>query len=175
MILPVKRIPDGHSVLSQVVEISGEQARWLTVKNLSCRADIDRIGSQLYVRLFYTGSALLECARCLSQFESPVQGDFRIVCVHASDVGTEGRNNEFSEEEIDFVFNDTTDEIDVTPLIYEEVMVSLPMKPLCSEQCRGFEVEKKETPERRVAEKDDTIDPRWEALKKLKKVMGDRQ
>jgi uncharacterized protein len=169
MILPIKRIPDGHSVLSQKVEINGEQAHWLTVKNLSCRAEIDRIRSQLYVRLFYTGSALLECARCLSQFESPIQGDFRIVCVHASDVGKEEKNSEFSEEEIDFVFSNTTDEIDVAPLIYEEVMVSLPMKPLCSEQCRGFEVEKKETSERRIAEKDKPIDPRWEALKKLKK------
>jgi uncharacterized protein len=172
MILPVKRIPDGHSVLSQNVEISGEQAQWLHAKTLACRAEIDRIRSQIHVHLFYAGSVEVECARCLAPVDFPVTGDFRIVCVHASDAG---KNNGLPGEETDFIFDDATDEIDLVPLIYEEIMVSLPMKPLCSEQCPGIPVQKKEAGELRSAEKDGPVDPRWEALKKLKKVMGDRQ
>ena len=166
MILPVKRIPDGHSVLSQNVEINGEQAQWLHAKTLACRAEIDRIRSQLHVHIFYTGSVEVECARCLTSVDFPVTGDFRIVCVHRSDAG---KNGELPEEEIDFVFDDTTDEIDLVSLIYEEIMVSLPMKPLCSEQCPGLAVEEKGTAGTKTAEKEAPVDPRWEALKKLRR------
>jgi uncharacterized protein len=165
MILPVKRVPDGHSVLSQNVEISGEQAQWLHAKTLTCRAEIDRIRSQLHVHLFYTGSVEVECARCLTPFDFPVTGDFRVVCMHRSEVG---KNDELSEEEIDFVFDDTTDEIDLAPLIYEEIMVALPMKPLCSEQCPGIAIVEKDFAGTKIEEKEGPVDPRWEALKKLK-------
>jgi uncharacterized protein len=165
MILPVKRIPDGHTVLSQNVEIAGEPAQWLHSKNLACRAEIDRISSQLHIHLFYSGSVAAECARCLTPIDLPVAGDFRIVCVHRSDVG---ENGEFSGQETDFVFDDTTDEIDLAPLIYEEIMVSLPMKPLCSEQCSGIAVAGKESAETEITEKDGPVDPRWEALRKLR-------
>jgi uncharacterized protein len=166
MILPIKRIPEGHSVLSQTVEMSEEQQRWLKAKSLECRAEIDRIRSLLHVQLFYSGSVRIECARCCSPFDYPVQGDFRVMCVHASDAGKDG---EFSRQEIDFVFDDSTDEIDLTPLIYEEVMVSLPMKPLCSEQCAGIAHKSNVAKNAKTAENDETIDPRWEALKKLRK------
>jgi uncharacterized protein len=165
MILPIKRIPDGHSVLSQTVEMSGEQGEWLKAKTLACRAEIDRIRSQLHIQLFYEGSVQVECARCCTPFDFPVEGNFRIMCVHASGAG---KDNGFSRQEIDFVFDDTTDEIDLTPLIYEEVMVSLPMKPLCSEDCTGITLEKQGTTARKPEENDEAIDPRWEALKKLK-------
>jgi uncharacterized protein len=171
MILPVTRILDGHSVLSQTVEISGEHAQWLAAKNLLCRAEIDRIRSQLYIQLFFTGSVQVECARCCKPFDFPVQGDFRIVCVHRSEAGNTGKISDFSEEDIDFIFDDTTDEIDLTSLIYEEVMISLPMKPLCSEQCTGISLPKKGAgPSAAAREKNQEkeIDPRWEALKKLK-------
>jgi uncharacterized protein len=169
MILPIKRIPDGHSVLSQIVEMSGEQEQWVTTKSLACRAEIDRIRSQLHIQLIYKGSVQLECARCCSRFDLPIAGDFRIMCVHASGAaGAAGKDNGFSKQEIDFIFDDTTDEIDVTPFIYEEVMVSLPMKPLCSEECTGIAVEIPVTAAK-IAESGETFDPRWEALKKLRK------
>jgi uncharacterized protein len=171
MILPVTRILDGHSVLSQTVEICGEHAQWLAAKNLLCRAEIDRIRSQLYIQLFFTGSVQVECARCCKLFDFPVQGDFRIVCVHRSVEGNAGKNSGFSEEDIDFIFDDTTDEIDLTPLIYEEIMISLPMKPLCSEECTGISLQKKDSGPPAAARgnmQEKEIDPRWEALKILK-------
>jgi uncharacterized metal-binding protein YceD (DUF177 family) len=165
MILPIKRIPDGHSVLSQIVEMSGEQEQWLRARRLTCRAEIDRIRSQLHVQLFYAGTVQVECARCCTLFDLPVQGDFRIMCVHAAGAGKDGG---FSKEEIDVVFDDETNEIDLTPFIYEEIVVSLPMKPLCSEQCTGIVLEKQGAAAEMIAENSEAIDPRWEALKKLK-------
>jgi uncharacterized protein len=169
MILPIKRIPDGHSVLSQIVEMRGEQEQWLKTKSLACHAEIDRIRAQLHIQLFYKGSVQVECARCCSRFDLPVAGDFRIMCVHVSGAaGAAGKDKGFSKEEIDFIFDDATDEIDVTPLFYEEVMVSLPMKPLCSEECTGVTIEKPLTAAIKNTESSGAIDPRWEVLKKLK-------
>jgi uncharacterized metal-binding protein YceD (DUF177 family) len=42
------------------------------------------------------------------------------------------------------------------------------MKPLCSEDCTGITLEKQGTTARKPEENDEAIDPRWEALKKLK-------
>jgi len=167
MILPVKRIPDGHSVLSQKVEFSGEQAQWLAAKGLVCRAEIDRIRSQLYVHVFYDGSVKTECARCLKPVDFAVEGDFRVICVHRSETGD---NSDFDKNEVDFVYDDTTDELDLTPLVYEEIMISIPMKPLCSAECPGIAIDKVPVKRKASSEKSEPVDPRWEALKRLKRL-----
>ncbi len=166
MILPIKRIPEGHSVLSQVVELNDEQAQWLRTKKIACHAEIDRIRSQVHARIFYEGNVSVDCSRCLAPIEFPIKGDFRIVCVHRGETGKDG---DFTEDEIDFVYDDTTDDIDATSLVYEEVLISIPMKPLCSDDCKGFGFVNEEhdtAPEKHGVE---PIDPRWDALKKLKK------
>jgi len=56
MVINIKRIPEGRSALSQFVKIEGEQEAWLTcTDDLNCRAEIDRIQSQITVHLFYQG------------------------------------------------------------------------------------------------------------------------
>jgi len=196
MILPIKRIPEGHSLLSQVVELNEEQAKWLRTKKIQCHAEIDRIRSQVHVRIFYEGKVSVDCSRCLTPIEFPIKGEFRIVCVHRSDTGNDGT---FNEDEIDFVFDDSTDDLDATALIYEEIMIALPMKPLCSDDCSGFSDYIKNIYAKSVDKITGTTypaakrgvsfydggtevvvendamdaeipnDPRWDALKKLKK------
>lgn len=165
MLLPIKRISEGHSVLSQTVVFGDEEAMWLPNKNLQCRAEIDRINSQLFINLFYKGVVEPECSRCCKRFELPVQGDFRIVCEQKK-AGPKAETD-FTEDDIDIFFDDATDEINITSLIYQEIMLEMPLKPLCSEQCSGgiIEIIPDNSSESKVTEK--AIDPRWEALKKF--------
>jgi uncharacterized protein len=167
MLLPVKKIPEGHSVLSQSVTFNSEETAWLSAKNVTCNIEIDRLGAQLHLHVTYQGTFDTECSRCLKPVSLPVEGDFRIVCVHRADVG---KSDGLGEEDADFIFDDNTDEIDLSPSIYEEILISLPMKPLCSEDCPGILVaDKPIVPSPVVPEGQKAPDPRWDALRKLKK------
>jgi uncharacterized protein len=162
MVLTIGKIPEGHSVLSQKVEVEEDRAEWIPlVGNLECRAEIDRLTSRIAVHLFYEGKVEQECSRCLKKFEYPVQGDCYVV-LH--DRSADKKDPDAQEEESDFSFNDSTDEIDIRSAVFDDILLSLPLKPLCDEACPGFPLPgsvANENQEKRC------IDPRWENLKKL--------
>jgi uncharacterized metal-binding protein YceD (DUF177 family) len=162
MLLTIRKIPEGHSVLSQNVPVSGEKAEWLaTAGDVSCSAEIDRIQSQIHIRLTYDCVVKAQCSRCLAPVTCPVAGEFRIILQEKSPAPP---RNALPEEDVDLFFSDADDTVDIAPLIFEEILVSLPMKPLCSESCGGIAVGN--DPAISV-EYGKTVDPRWEALKKL--------
>jgi uncharacterized protein len=168
MVINLKRIPEGRSALSQFVKIEGEQEAWLTcTDDLNCRAEIDRIQSQITVHIFYQGAVLLDCSRCLTKFNNPVSGEFYVLLKKRS---AEKKRPGPGEEDSDFYFDDNTDDIDMRSAIYDDIMTTLPLKPICSEGCEGILVPLKEL-KSTVHDPggEEHIDPRWDALKKLKK------
>jgi uncharacterized protein len=54
--------------------------------------------------------------------------------------------------------------VDISSAVYDEIMTALPLKPLCSEDCRGVEF----GGDGGGSGKGDAVDPRWEALRRLK-------
>jgi len=81
-------------------------------------------------------SLRLTCSRCLTEYELPVSSNFTIFYTEAK--------GEESEEELELSNEDlisatySGDEIDLEPEIVEQVMLEVPYKPLCSEECRGL-------------------------------------
>lgn len=70
-------------------------------------------------------------------------------------------------------FNCTRDirglkEIDITDNIREEIIILLPLKPLCSEDCKGIIQKPKIISKREITKKQDKEDPRWSELDKFK-------
>jgi uncharacterized protein len=91
----------------------------------------------------------LECGRCLEPFEIPVDSAFELRYVpepvHASaDDGKEtagrrhdGLEREVAEDDLTTAFyKDET--LDLGELMHEQFVLALPMKPLCSETCKGL-------------------------------------
>lgn len=70
---------------------------------------------------------LMQCGRCLDNVENNL-------CFN---VEKEIDMNE-SDEEKDKLFYISDDKLDVEKLIYNEILVNLPMKVLCSENCKGI-------------------------------------
>jgi uncharacterized protein len=173
MVLTIGKIPDGRSVLSQKVEVEEDRAEWIPlIGDLLCRAEIDRIQTRISVHMFYEGKTELECSRCLRKIEYPIRGECFVLLKNSS---TEKKrpavHQEISYEECDFTYNDSTDEIDIRSAIFDEILLSLPLKPLCSEACPGIP-RKSET--ETIVEKPKTTnsDPRWENLKKIRFSSG---
>jgi uncharacterized protein len=158
MVLDIRTIPPGRSAVTQEtgLEAYGADLPPLSGK-ISCEADIDRMGQFLYVHLRYKGELSLECSRCVGAFAYPVSGALRLVVKEQP--GRHGPSQE--DETVDFYYDSRHLDVDLGSAIYEEIMTSLPIKPLCSEMCRGIEVGS-------AGDVKKDVDPRWEALKKIR-------
>lgn len=159
MVIDVRTVPAGHSVVSQKTGLGAQKHDLPKLLGaISCRAEIERRGAVLYVHLWFEGICELECSRCCTPFQWPVSGDIRLVIQE----GAERYGSATGENGIDFYYNSRHLDVDLGPVIYEEILTTLPLKPLCSEKCNGIQIANRE-------EKYSGIDPRWEALAQLKK------
>ena len=88
----------------------------------------------------------LECGRCLDAFEVPVDSAFELRYVpeltgsHAGQ-GHAGRADEVEAEVAEAALTTAyyrNETLDLGELMHEQFVLALPMKPLCSDECRGL-------------------------------------
>ena len=78
----------------------------------------------------------LTCSRCLCDFKEPLHSEFTLF--FRPDEG------DAEEEEVELADHDLVsisyegDEIDFAPCISEQVIMEIPYKPLCGQECRGL-------------------------------------
>lgn len=78
----------------------------------------------------------LECGRCLETFPVPVDSTFELRYVPAATNAGEGER-EVEEDDLTTAFY-KDDQLDLSELMHEQFVLALPMKPLCSEGCKGL-------------------------------------
>jgi uncharacterized protein len=78
----------------------------------------------------------LSCSRCLETFSWPVNAEFDLRYQPHSQNAGEGER-EVEEDDLTTAFYEN-DEIDLGQLMLEQFYLSLPMKPLCSDACKGL-------------------------------------
>ncbi len=159
MILEFQKLSEGHSVVEQDVMLDEEQTASSGVQaSVSCRAEIDRVYMQIHMHVQFSCEVRLSCARCTTEFKKPIQGEYRLVLQNSV--------SRLPNEEIDFYFSDEDDQVDTRPALYDEIMTMIPLMPICNELCEGVEGAEKGGG---AKETEEQIDPRWEALRKLKR------
>jgi uncharacterized protein len=79
----------------------------------------------------------LECGRCLESFEIPVDSPFELRYVPEPAAGPDEDEREVAEDDLTTAFY-REDAIDLRELMHEQFVLALPMKPLCSEACKGL-------------------------------------
>lgn len=77
------------------------------------------------------------CSRCLTDFESSLSDDFTLTYTRRSDPEQPPSELELEAEEIGIIPFEGQ-EIDLRDGIQEEIVMSIPMQPHCSEDCRGL-------------------------------------
>jgi DUF177 domain-containing protein len=82
------------------------------------------------------GEIELSCSRCLEPFTMPVAGSFDLRYIPRAENAGEGER-EVGEDDLTTAFYDD-DQIDLGQLVAEQFHLAVPMKPLCSEGCRGL-------------------------------------
>jgi uncharacterized protein len=87
-----------------------------------------------------SGAASLPCSRCLAPARWPLQSTFRLTfsrTVPGAAPDSPSDIHELQADELGVVLFEG-DEIDFHDVIQEQVIMSLPMQPLCRENCRGL-------------------------------------
>jgi uncharacterized protein len=160
MKIDLRTIPEGYSEItcdSDLESVKSDLPGF--TEKIRCHAEVNRSGPQIFMHLWYSGVFDVECSRCLNVFKLPLSGDIRLILREQQ--GRFGAS--LDDDEVDFYFDNRNDLLDISSSIYDEIMTNMPLKPLCSEDCKGIQLETgKETEQ-------EAIDPRWEALRRLKK------
>jgi uncharacterized protein len=124
-------------------------------------------GNQVFVNGHVEARAQVECDRCLKPVELPVNADFTLEYISDSDYET-ARAVELTEAEMSVSVFDG-EAIDVDEIVKEQILLAVPTRMLCREDCKGICPEcgtDRNTGECNCVTKE--IDPRWAALKNLK-------
>ena len=79
----------------------------------------------------------LSCSRCLADYESDLHSAFSLFFTPAGQTSPDEEEVELAE--VDLVsISYSGNEIDLAPEIAEQVIMEMPLKPLCTEGCRGL-------------------------------------
>jgi uncharacterized protein len=79
----------------------------------------------------------LACSRCLESFAWPVAASFELRYQPQPESATGAPDREIAEDDLSTAFYED-DRIDLGQLVQEQFYLSLPMKPLCGDACRGL-------------------------------------
>jgi len=136
--------------------------------NLTAEVELDKQETMLILHFRIKGNIVLDCDKCLAEFEAPIEIQERQIVKFAED--------ELESDDLEImVINKKESEIDVSELIYEFITVAVPYIKICEENGNGQKcdqemiarLEKLAVGSQQEEEKQDA-DPRWAALKKLK-------
>jgi DUF177 domain-containing protein len=134
--------------------------------NLDLR--LSRSGSDVVVRGTLAADLLVQCSRCLERVVVPVREEVSALAVPAVEArGPHKEDDEDAElaaEDADMIAYDG-ETVVLDDLVRDELLLGIPMLPLCSEGCPGIR------PEQSEGEAVASIDPRLRPLLGLKKKL----
>lgn len=123
-----------------------------------------RAPDRLLVQGQLTTEVELECSRCLERFRLPVTITLNEEFFPSVDIVT-GLPLPEPSDEMAFTISEVH-EIDLTEAVRQNLLVELPMQPLCRERCRGFCPRcGKNLNEGPCACPPEPVDSRWEGLR----------
>ena len=103
---------------------------------VTAAVNLARHGRDILVRGHLTGSLKLSCGRCLDEFFTPVAADFDLLLAPVPQApGAEVEELSAAELDLDFYAGE---EVDLESILREQIILMLPLKPLCAETCQGL-------------------------------------
>lgn len=95
-----------------------------------------RSGQDLLFSGRFSGTFEGCCSRCLKIYSFELQKEFEFI-LRPDPVKSERGAEELNRDDLGLSYY-STEEINLAPLIAEQVMLALPTRPLCADDCRGF-------------------------------------
>jgi len=134
--------------------------------SLKVAVELDKQETMLILHFHIVGTIVLDCDKCLAEFNSPINIRERQIVKFAED--------ELESDDLEIIMLDKKEsEINIADLIYEFITVSAPYIKVCEQngdgqQCDQEMIARLESLAVGSQEEKTDDDPRWAALKKLK-------
>jgi DUF177 domain-containing protein len=103
---------------------------------LRVSAKISKAVDKFLIKGSMRGGIRIRCDRCLEPFHREMQSQFHVYLAVPRE-GADQEEIELLDEdmEVDFIRGDT---IDLSDIVREQIYLSLPLKSICKESCRGL-------------------------------------
>ena len=163
MKVTILHLPDGihefeESIAARSLHFYSEEKY---PEQINVKVTLNKFGKNISCKVHLSTNIHLTCDRCLTEFQKPVAEKFEIL-FH---IGT--RDFETDEEDV-VMLSPEENEIELDRFIEEQLVLAVPIKALCREDCKGLcpvcgvnlNVQSCNCPK-------ETLDPRWQKLKEL--------
>lgn len=97
---------------------------------------VDKQGSEVIITGIANAETEQQCSRCLKVFSMNIKSDIDIVYRPVIDINKD-EHYELKSDELDTGFY-KNDALDIDDLLKEQLLLNVPMKPLCSTGCKGL-------------------------------------
>ena len=143
MLLDLNKLHGQHQHVErtmQPAELGPADPEYIVVAPAELSMDVSKVGADAFDATGRVRTRLeLSCSRCLEPFEVPVDAAFELRYVPQPEAGDEAGPDEREIGEDDLTTAYYRDgQLDMGDLLREQFQLALPMKPLCSDACRGL-------------------------------------
>ncbi len=163
MVIQISNLSDGEYHFSFNEKAEGIGLSEPFFGNIIVESLLQKSRRQIILNSKIETNVNFECDRCGIEFERILANEYKLVYMFDSEI------NDDDEGDIKFLsFN--ADKIDITRDVIDYAQLSIPMKKLCKEECKGLCIHcGKNLNEGSCSCSKNKIDPRWLPLEKLKK------
>jgi uncharacterized protein len=114
----------------------GVEGLWTSLDPVDASFHLERKGGGILATGAFVTTAVVLCSRCSEAVSIPVSDQFEVLYVGTPN-GSRGDDSELTPEETDVEVLEH-DRLDLSGLLRENVLLSLPLQPLCRADCRGL-------------------------------------
>lgn len=169
MIISLVRLPaDGlrfaHQYEARELDLADRGFEFKRAPQVSGR--VDRVGMEMRLRGEIKAALVVPCDRCVNDVDLPLEIPFDLLYT-PQEVSNQVGEIELHDRDLDVAFYDN-EEINLDELVLEQLELSLPIRVLCREDCRGLCAECGADLNLEQCQCAKPIDPRWQALADLK-------
>ena len=161
---------DEPFVWQETLEVTSRElglAEPIEIGAIECRGKISPMAESFLLRAALSYRQQVCCTRCLRPVTIPVKNDLDLIL----EIGEqESPEHDLELEQDDLGLLRLEDAVlDTRPIIVEQVQLSIPMKPLCKEDCAGLCASCGADLNAGPCGCEPARDPRWQALAALKR------
>jgi len=162
--IKVSNLSNGRYDFDFIGKVSDLEIPEPYVGNFNAKIVIDKFDNQIILDAVTGIPANLVCDRCAKEFQSVIKSNFKMVYLFRSNY----EDTESEKQDIAYLHPDS-DKIELDEDIRDYAILAVPMKKLCSEDCKGLCPKcGKNLNDGPCNCTEEAVDPRWESIQKLK-------
>jgi uncharacterized protein len=167
MYIDLTKISDGFKEFDETLEVDLEDESARLVEPCRIVGKLKKGIAQVDVEGAINAKIETECSRCLTVIISTLESHFQVSYITKENYTT-AKESELHGADLDVSLYDG-EQIDLTELAREQILLNLPEQIFCKEDCRGLCPKcGANLNEKTCSCETKEIDPRWQSLRELK-------